>query len=193
MTGHSTAARLTPLQWLICAVAALGFAFDTYELLMLPLIVRPALPELLGAPLEQPEVVNAWVGTMQYYPAVAGGIFGLLGGYLTDRLGTPARARLQHPALRLLGAGRRVRDDGRMAAVLALLHVRRRLRRVRGGGGLAVGAVHRSGAARECARLHAGVRLDRRPDGDRRLLLLSSRTDTAARRFTAGTKRGATR
>ena len=86
MTGHSTAARLTPLQWLICAVAALGFAFDTYELLMLPLIVRPALAELLQAPVNSP-VVGAWVGTMQYYPAVAGGIFGLLGGYLTDLLG----------------------------------------------------------------------------------------------------------
>ena len=24
--------RLTPVQWLICAVACLGFAFDTYEI-----------------------------------------------------------------------------------------------------------------------------------------------------------------
>ena len=40
-------ARLTALQWLICAVAALGFAFDSYELLMLPIIVRPALADLL--------------------------------------------------------------------------------------------------------------------------------------------------
>ena len=79
-------ARLTPIQWVICAVAALGFAFDTYELLMMPLIVRPALAELLGAARNSPEV-NAWVGTMVYIPAVAGGIFGLLGGYLTDRLG----------------------------------------------------------------------------------------------------------
>jgi len=31
--------------------------------------------------------VNSWVGTLQYVPAVAGGIFGLLGGYLTDLLG----------------------------------------------------------------------------------------------------------
>ena len=31
--------RLTPIQWLICAIAAIGFAFDIYELLMLPLIV----------------------------------------------------------------------------------------------------------------------------------------------------------
>jgi len=79
-------AGLTPLQWLICGIAALGFAFDSYELLMLPLIVRPALSELLGA---QPNtlVVNEWVGYMQYLPAVAGGIFGLLGGYLTDLFG----------------------------------------------------------------------------------------------------------
>ena len=33
--------RLTPIQWLICAIAAIGFAFDIYEILMLPLIVTP--------------------------------------------------------------------------------------------------------------------------------------------------------
>ena len=87
-TSHaSQAARpLTPLQWLICAIAAIGFAFDSYELLMLPLIIRPALAALLHAPPDS-LAVNAWVGTMQYVPAVAGGIFGLLGGYLTDLLG----------------------------------------------------------------------------------------------------------
>ena len=37
-----TSHRLTGVQWLICAIAALGFAFDTYALLVLPLIVRPA-------------------------------------------------------------------------------------------------------------------------------------------------------
>jgi len=82
----TTSAGLTPMQWLICAIAALGFAFDSYELLMLPLIVRPALAELLGAPANS-LMVNDWVGTMQYVPAVAGGVFGLLGGYLTDLLG----------------------------------------------------------------------------------------------------------
>ena len=35
--------RLTPIQWTICVIAAIGFAFDTYELLMLPLVLRPAL------------------------------------------------------------------------------------------------------------------------------------------------------
>ncbi|OFW14104.1 MAG: MFS transporter [Acidobacteria bacterium RIFCSPLOWO2_12_FULL_67_14] len=83
---HSAAAPLTPVQWLICVIASVGFAFDSYELLMLPLIVRPALADLLGVPPNSLEV-NAWVGTMQYVPAVAGGIFGLLGGYLTDLLG----------------------------------------------------------------------------------------------------------
>jgi MFS family permease len=85
--GTSTAAtRLTPLQWLICAISAVGFAFDSYVLLILPLIVRPALSELLGAP-PNSLAVNDWVGTLQYVPAVAGGIFGLFGGYLTDLLG----------------------------------------------------------------------------------------------------------
>ena len=28
--------RLTGVQWLICAIASIGFAFDTYEILMLP-------------------------------------------------------------------------------------------------------------------------------------------------------------
>ena len=80
------AAPLTPIQWLICVIAAIGFAFDSYELLMLPLIVRPALADLLGAAPNSLEV-NSWVGTLQYVPAVAGGVFGLLGGYLTDLLG----------------------------------------------------------------------------------------------------------
>ncbi len=77
---------LTPIQWLICAVAALGFAFDIYELLMLPLIVRPALLELADVRPGTPEF-NQWIGMLFFVPAIFGGIFGLLGGYLTDRLG----------------------------------------------------------------------------------------------------------
>ena len=77
---------LTGVQWLICVIAAIGFAFDTYELLMAPLIMRPALMELGGLRPGTPEF-SRWVGLMFYVPAVAGGIFGLLGGYLTDRLG----------------------------------------------------------------------------------------------------------
>ncbi len=78
--------ELTRTQWLICFVAALGFAFDIYELLMLPLIVRPALLELANVRPGTPEF-NLWVGLLFFVPAVFGGIFGLLGGWLTDRLG----------------------------------------------------------------------------------------------------------
>jgi MFS family permease len=85
MTNDSSI-RLTPVQWLICTIAAIGFAFDIYEILMLPLIVRPALLDLTGAVPGSPEF-QMWVGRLFYIPAFAGGIFGLLGGYLTDRLG----------------------------------------------------------------------------------------------------------
>ena len=78
--------RLTPLQWVICAIAAMGFAFDIYEVLMLPLIVRPALLELTGAVPGSPQF-QMWVGRLFYIPAFAGGIFGVLGGYLTDLFG----------------------------------------------------------------------------------------------------------
>jgi hypothetical protein len=87
-TVHSEAAppRLSLVQWLIAIIAAIGFFFDAYELLMLPLIVRPALSELLAVPPNSP-LVNEWVGFVQFIPAVAGGIFGLLGGYFTDLFG----------------------------------------------------------------------------------------------------------
>jgi MFS family permease len=79
------AQRLTPVQWLICFIAVIGFAFDTYELLMLPLILRPALVEFGFKPGSDDFIF--WRGMLFFIPAVAGGIFGLLGGYLTDRLG----------------------------------------------------------------------------------------------------------
>jgi MFS family permease len=83
---HAGGARFTWLQWLICAVAALGFAFDIYELLMLPLIVGPALVDLAGIRSGTAEY-NLWVGLLFWIPALAGGVFGLLGGWLTDRFG----------------------------------------------------------------------------------------------------------
>src|SRR5918999_5830074 len=85
-TARHDRVGLTPIQWLICVIAAIGFAFDTYELLMLPLIIRPALMELAGLQPGSPEYLR-WVGLFFYVPAVFGGFFGLLGGYLTDRLG----------------------------------------------------------------------------------------------------------
>ena len=94
-TGAITAAgRLSRTGWLVCAIAAIGFAFDIYELLMLPLIIKPALAALggttpEGVPLLVPGSPQyaAWARTLFFVPAIAGGIFGLLGGYLTDLLG----------------------------------------------------------------------------------------------------------
>jgi MFS family permease len=86
---------LTPVQWLICVIAAIGFTFDTYELLMLPLVIEPALTSLgipktilaaNGAVAPNPEF-KYWGTLLFFLPAVLGGVFGLLGGYLTDRLG----------------------------------------------------------------------------------------------------------
>ncbi|MDQ3624277.1 MAG: MFS transporter, partial [Verrucomicrobiota bacterium] len=92
--SSSSLPGLTRTQWLICVIAAIGFAFDIYELLMLPLIIKPALAALggvgpAGAPLLVPgsEEYVKWARTLFFVPALAGGIFGLLGGYLTDRLG----------------------------------------------------------------------------------------------------------
>src|SRR5437899_1086867 len=53
---------------------------------MLPLIVRPALQELIQAA-PGSDAFNRWVALLFYVPAVAGGVFGMIGGYLTDRLG----------------------------------------------------------------------------------------------------------
>jgi MFS family permease len=78
--------RLTPVQWTICVIAAIGFAFDTYELLVMPLVMPPTFKELLNAAPGTP-TFNLWRGLILFLPAVFGGIFGLLGGYLTDRLG----------------------------------------------------------------------------------------------------------
>src|SRR5436305_6769910 len=80
------APRLTAVQWLICAIAAIGFLFDIYVLLMLPLIIKPALLALGGVVTGTPAYTH-WARLMFFVPAIVGGIFGLLGGYLTDILG----------------------------------------------------------------------------------------------------------
>jgi MFS family permease len=82
----SAFARLTPVQRLICGIAALGFAFDLYETLVLALIVRPALGSLGNFKVGGPGY-NLWVGLLFYLPLASGGVFGLVGGYLTDLLG----------------------------------------------------------------------------------------------------------
>src|SRR5258706_11125675 len=78
--------RLGPVQWLICAMAAIGFLFDIYSVLVGPLILRPALHDLAGIELGTPAYTQ-WAGRLFWIPPLAGGFFGLIGGYLTDRFG----------------------------------------------------------------------------------------------------------
>jgi MFS family permease len=85
--SSAPAARAVGLTaWLVVIVAGIGFLFDTYELLMTPLVLAPALSELLHVPPNHPEVRD-WVGRVLWITALSGGVFGLLGGWLVDRLG----------------------------------------------------------------------------------------------------------
>src|SRR6187200_3123137 len=77
---------LTTKHWLIIIIDSIGFLFDTYELLMTPLVAAPAIAELLGV-LPNDPAVTEWVGKLLTYSAVCGGVFGLLGGWLVDKLG----------------------------------------------------------------------------------------------------------
>ncbi len=78
--------KFTTTQWLIITIAAIGFLFDTYELLMTPLVAVPAIAELLQVPANNP-LVTKWTGNMLWLSALCGGVFGLLGGWLIDRFG----------------------------------------------------------------------------------------------------------
>lgn len=78
--------KLTRTQWLICFIATIGFLFDIYELLMLPLIGKDALADLANIRPGTPEFTY-WFRLLFFVPAICGGIFGLLGGYLTDLFG----------------------------------------------------------------------------------------------------------
>src|SRR6185436_3260531 len=84
--SDTSASGFTSKHWLIIVIASIGFLFDTYELLMTPLVAAPAIAELLKVPQNNP-IVTDWVGRMLWIAALCGGVFGLLGGWLVDRLG----------------------------------------------------------------------------------------------------------
>ena len=86
MMPSPSAPRFTLTHWLIIIIASIGFLFDTYELLMTPLVAAPAIAELLKVPLNNP-LVTHWVGRLLWISALCGGVFGLLGGWLVDKLG----------------------------------------------------------------------------------------------------------
>jgi len=82
----SPAPKITTTHWLIIIIASIGFLFDTYELLMTPLVAAPAIAELLKLPMNNP-IVTSWVGNLLWIAALCGGVFGLLGGWLVDQFG----------------------------------------------------------------------------------------------------------
>src|SRR5437667_3486210 len=71
---------------LVLTIVSIGFLFDTYEMLMTPLVAVPAIAELLQLPPNNPVVIR-WFGNMLWMTALCGGVFGLLGGWLIDRFG----------------------------------------------------------------------------------------------------------
>src|SRR5215469_12893645 len=83
---NTTAPKLTVQSWLIIIIASIGFLFDTYQLLMTPLAGPQAISELLKVPLSN-SAISDWAGKLLWLSALSGGVFGLLGGWLIDRLG----------------------------------------------------------------------------------------------------------
>ncbi len=82
--------RMTWVVWLICIISAIGFAFDTYTLLVFQVAGPPALSQLLHVDRltkDGFDAVAAWQSYITLASAICGGVFGLLGGYLTDLFG----------------------------------------------------------------------------------------------------------
>lgn len=112
MSTHGSPSSLGAItRVLVLTAAAIGFLFDTYELLMFPIIGSDSVGELIwvkpdnssagtladlgltdhtdlkrGAPPASPPV-RMWGGRMLWVSALCGGIFGLLGGFFVDRFG----------------------------------------------------------------------------------------------------------
>jgi MFS family permease len=74
------------VKWTICVVAAIGFLFDIYSVLVGPLILRPAILDLSGLT-PGSRAYSDWAGQLFWIPPLCGGFFGLIGGYLTDLFG----------------------------------------------------------------------------------------------------------
>ena len=86
-TNSNSGGAIPPsTRWLVLIIASIGFLFDTYELLMTPLVGVPAIAELLALPPNNP-LVTDWTGRMLWISALCGGVFGLMGGWLIDQFG----------------------------------------------------------------------------------------------------------
>jgi MFS family permease len=93
LPGHVPEKPSQTVVVLVLIVASIGFLFDTYELLMFPVIGSDSIAELqyrktvTQLSVEQEIGVRVWAGRMLWIAALCGGTFGLLGGWLIDRLG----------------------------------------------------------------------------------------------------------
>jgi len=67
-------------------MAALGFLFDIYEVLVAPLTIQPALLEL-GNLQPGTAAYRDWASYLFWFPPLVGGFCGLWGGYFADRYG----------------------------------------------------------------------------------------------------------
>jgi len=68
-------------------MAAIGFGFDIYVLLIMQYIGPGSMAELLPDVRPGTDVFNHWRGLLFFVPAFVGGLVGLVGGYLTDLFG----------------------------------------------------------------------------------------------------------
>ena len=97
--------------------AAIGFAFDSFVLLMAPLVVPPALTELLEAPSEQSG--RECVGRLHVLHPGGRRRHLRADRRLPDGPVRPAaRARVEHPSVRVVGVCRRLLHHGRMLLFL---------------------------------------------------------------------------
>ena len=151
-------------------------------LLVMPLVAQPALADLEHLdPLHRQRLRrHPQLGPLRSSSssAVCGGVFGLLGGYLTDRFGR--QPVLLWSILLSAASAARLRPASAHcpavdAAGLPLHDVHRRVRRVRRRRRLAGGTLPQPEAARERPGLHAGVRVARRHVGRGRRTASSTR------------------
>ena len=159
----------------------MGFLFDIYVVLVGPLILQPALTELAKS--ESRAHRNIAIG-----PATCSGFhrssvdFAACGAdYLADRFGRRRILTYSILVYALLRHGFRTRRKRRIAAAVPHALLRRYLRRICRGGGVARRTISRSEDARGGARLHAGLLVARRRADRRRVLRRESLGLGAAR------------
>ena len=147
--SHAAPLRLTSTQWLICVIASIGFAFDIYELLMMPLINADALKELGNITPADSGNVRSLANTDVLR---AGGLwrhFWITGRIFDRSPGTPSSLDVEHPALCVFGIRGRILDDSLDAALLPHDDVHWCLYRVCRGCRVAGGTVRQSRSARK--------------------------------------------